>query len=135
MKCWIRIHSSGFGPHWFSMLDPSFLGNADPDPDPGFLKKIYIFSQSFVILGLHTGEAFSPQKRTSSTSKREITSPFPILVSQCRDFCPPRSGSSRPEYMRIQTQNTSIKQYCGSGSGAFLTPGSGMGKKSGSGLG
>jgi hypothetical protein len=38
-----------------------------------------------------TGEAFSPQKRTSSISKHEIFSLFSIFVGL---FCPPGSGST-----------------------------------------
>jgi hypothetical protein len=37
-----------------------------------------------------TGEAFSPQKRTSSTSKHENSVLFSIFAGQ---FCPPGSGS------------------------------------------
>ncbi len=48
-----------------------------------------------------TGEAFSPQKRTSSTSKYKI--PFPLSNFVCQ-FCSPGSGSS-------WWQN-----HCGSGS-------------------
>jgi hypothetical protein len=40
-----------------------------------------------------TGEAFSPQNRTSSTSKHEISSLFSNFVG---NFSPPGSGSSRP---------------------------------------
>jgi hypothetical protein len=36
---------------------------------------------------------------------------------------------------KVNIKSLLIKQCCGSGSGAFLTPGSGMGKKSGSGSG
>ncbi len=38
-----------------------------------------------------TGEAFSPQKRTSSTSKDENSVLFSIFWGQ---FCPPGSGSA-----------------------------------------
>ncbi len=41
-----------------------------------------------------TGEAFSPQKRTSSTLKLKISSPFPIFVG---NFCISGSGSIRPK--------------------------------------
>jgi len=35
------------------------------------------------------GEAFSPPKRSSSSSKHEISSIFPFFVGH---FCPPGSG-------------------------------------------
>ncbi len=58
-----------------------------------------------------TGEAFSPQKRTSSTSKREICYFFPIFIGH---FCPPGFGSGLririqplwPHWIRIRIQNT-----------------------------
>jgi hypothetical protein len=43
-------------------------------------------------------EAFSPQKKTSSTSKQEISSFLSIFVGH---FCPLRSGSSRQKSTRI----------------------------------
>jgi hypothetical protein len=80
-----------------------------PDPDPGFddlkLKKIYSWKFNFYFLDKKwpftypkasikdaqaTGEAFSPQKRTSSTSKHENSVLFSTFVG---NFCPPGSGS------------------------------------------
>jgi hypothetical protein len=52
------------------------------------------------------GKAFSPQKRTSSTSKIEISSLF--LLFFVGHFSSPGSGSgsSRPNPMRIRIQST-----------------------------
>jgi hypothetical protein len=87
-----------------------FFLMADPDPDPGFddqkLKKIYSWKFNFYFLDQKlqftypyasikdaqaTGEAFSLQKRTSSTSKHENSLLFSIFVGH---FCPPGSGSA-----------------------------------------
>jgi hypothetical protein len=80
-----------------------------PDPDPGFddlkLKKItaekninflgdqklqFTYPLASIKDVQATGEAFSPQKRTSSTSKHENSVLFSIFVGH---FCPPGSGS------------------------------------------
>ncbi len=91
----------------------------DTDPDPAFLcwilirirvlitkikkkcryswKKPFLYlkkTTNYLSLGLHKGvkateEAYSPQKRTSSTSKHDISLFFSIFVGQ---FCPPGSG-------------------------------------------
>jgi hypothetical protein len=55
-----------------------------------------------------TVEAFTPKKRTSSTSKHEISELFLFLWV----FCPPGSGSgpSRPKSMRIRIRNTGYKR-------------------------
>ncbi len=93
--------------------------DADPDSDLGFwwkkigkklqLKKIINFllkNSIYLCLGLRKGlqgtiEALSPQKRTSSTSKLEIS----FFVAH---LSPPGSGSgsSRPKSMRIRIRNT-----------------------------
>jgi hypothetical protein len=55
-----------------------------------------------------TGEASSPQKKTSSTSKHENSLFFSIFVGH---FCPPGSGSSNSNYcgsMRIRIHNPGI---------------------------
>jgi hypothetical protein len=52
-----------------------------------------------------TGEAFSPQKRTSSTSKHENSVLFSIFVSH---FCPPGSGSESAILMRIRIQQLKL---------------------------
>jgi hypothetical protein len=90
------------------------IADADPDPVPdlGFddqkYKKMYSWKFFYIFFGsklaiylslcLHTGrvaqatgEAFSHQKRTSSTSKHENYILFSIFVYH---FCPPGSGSS-----------------------------------------
>ncbi len=46
-----------------------------------------------------TGEAFSPQKRTSSTTKHENSVLFSIFVGH---FCPPGTGSAIGMRIRIQ---------------------------------
>jgi hypothetical protein len=71
-----------------------------PDPDPGFddlkLKKNiqlvlpFTYPLASIKDAQATGEAFSPQKRTSSTSKYENSVFFSIFVGH---FCPSRSGS------------------------------------------
>jgi hypothetical protein len=85
--------------------DPAFQVNPDSDSDPiqGFddqkLKKektteiFYIFfDQKLQFTQVQaTGEAFSLQKRTSSTLIKEIYSLFSMFVFH---FCPPGSGSS-----------------------------------------
>ncbi len=98
--------------HWGWIRIQHFKLNTDPDPDSirikGFddqkLEKIYSRKKIFFLiskiaiylsLGLHKGRpsyrrSLHPQKRTSSTSKHEISSLFPTFVGH---FCPPRSGS------------------------------------------
>ncbi len=52
---------------------------------------IYLFLGHFKFKDAQaTGEAFSPQKRTSSNSKHEISLLFSFVVGH---FCPPESGS------------------------------------------
>jgi hypothetical protein len=75
---WIRIHSD-------TNLDPAFQVNPDPIRNQGFddqklkkkiqLKFFFIFLKSKLQFKgvLATGENFSHQKRTSSTSKNEIS--------------------------------------------------------------
>ncbi len=61
-----------------------------------------------------TGEAFSPQKRTSSTKKNEIYWLFPMFVCH---FCPPGSGSR----LRIRIQRPHwILILSGSGSTTLI---------------
>jgi hypothetical protein len=48
------------------------------------------YPEAFIKDAKATGEAFSPQKRTSSTVKREFLYLFSIFVGH---FCPPGSGS------------------------------------------
>ncbi len=63
-----------------------------------------------------TGETFSPQKRTSSTSKHEIYEIFSIFVGQ---FCPPGFGSGLrirfrgPHWIWIQSGSgsTTLHKY------------------------
>ncbi len=70
-----------------------------------FWSKIAIFLSH----GLHKGRpsyrrSLQPsKKRTSSTSKHEISSLSPIFVG---NFCPPGSGLSRPKSLRIRVRNT-----------------------------
>jgi hypothetical protein len=72
--------------------DPAFQVNPDPemDPDPGFgdqkMKKKILLKTSFFTYPYAsikdvqaTGEAFSPQKRTSSNSKNKISNFFLCL--------------------------------------------------------
>jgi hypothetical protein len=81
-------------PHWFNAdPDPSFFLNVDPDPvpNPGFWwpkigKKLQMKKIFFVnIVAQAAGEAFSPQKRTSSTSKHENSLLFFFI---CGSFLP-----------------------------------------------
>ncbi len=94
---------------------------SNPDPDPVFFddqifKKSYNWTKLFWDQKLQSTypkasikhvqaieEAFSPQKRTSSTSKRKFLN-FSIFVG---NFCPPGSGSSfrihRPNWVWIQS--------------------------------
>jgi hypothetical protein len=76
------------------------------DLDPRFLWPIFVvvyYRMQFIwplasMKDNHaTGEAFSPQMRTSSTSKHEIYSLCSIFVGH---FCPLGSGSSLPKSMR-----------------------------------
>ena len=53
-----------------------------------------------------TGEAFSPQKRTSSTSKDENSVLFSIFLGH---FCPPGSGSGSTICMRIRIRIHKLK--------------------------
>ncbi len=114
----VRLIDRVSDPHWF---------NADPDtdPDPGFddlkLEKItdekffffFFWSKTtiYLSLGLHKGrpsyrrEAFSPQKRTSSTSKHENSVLFSIFVG---NFCPPGSGSAIWMRIRIRIQQLKL---------------------------
>jgi hypothetical protein len=52
-----------------------------------------------------TGEAFSPQKRTSSTSKDENSVLFKFLGGH---FCLPGSGSGSAIFMRIRIQQLKL---------------------------
>ncbi len=61
-------------------------------------KKQFCYSQDSQKNAQATGEAFSPQKRTSSTSKEEISSHCSISPN---NFCPPGSGSGRKKLLRI----------------------------------
>jgi hypothetical protein len=82
------------------------------NPDPGFddqklekiqLKILYIFfdqKRQFTYV-LATGEAFSPQKRTSSTSKNQILLTFFYVWGH---FCPPGSGSGSRLQIRIRVR-------------------------------
>ncbi len=119
--------------HWVRIWIQHFRLKIDPDPDTiqiqGFddqklkkknysWKKSDIFSIKIAIylsvsLGLHkrvkaTGEAFSPQKRTSSNSKHEISWCFP------GNFCPPGSGSRFrirvhwPDWIRIPSGSKTL---------------------------
>jgi hypothetical protein len=65
-----------------------------------FLSKISITYPWAVIKDVQAkGEAFSPQKRTSSKSNKEIYYLFSIFVSH---FCPPGSGTPlNPDPVRI----------------------------------
>jgi hypothetical protein len=71
-----------------------------PDPDPGFddlnLKKITAEKKD----AQATGEAFSPQKRTSSTSKHENSVIFSIFVGHFLNFFP--SWIQQLKLMRIR---------------------------------
>ncbi len=62
---------------------------------------------------------FSPQKRTSSTSKHENSVLFSIFVGH---FSPPGSGSGSAIWMRIRIQQLKLMRIhvdpCGSGSGS-----------------
>ncbi len=58
----------------------------------GAIRNLVFIASVYVI-----GEAFSHQKRTSSTSKHEISSLFHFVGH----FFPPGSGSSRSKIMRI----------------------------------
>ncbi len=88
--------------------DPAFFLIADPDPgfDDLKLKKNYSWKFNFYFLDQRlpftysyasmkhaqaTEEAFSPQKRKSSTSKHKNSVLFSIFVGH---FCPPGSGSA-----------------------------------------
>ncbi len=106
---------------FFSVVDP-YLLNPDPafqvNPDPDLIRilndkkcfkkykwKYFLFlflikncnPQASIKDVQNTGEAFSPQKRTSRTSKYEIYSLLSIFVGY---FCPPGSGSG----LRIRTR-------------------------------
>jgi hypothetical protein len=52
-----------------------------------------------------TGETYSPQKRTSSTSKDENSVLFSIFLGH---FCPPGSGSGSAICMRIRIQQLKL---------------------------
>ena len=103
-----------------SVSDPDSL---IPDPDPVFLAEYWSGSEVlmtknlkkftvkkiaiYLSIGLHkrvqaTGEAFSPQKRTSNTSKREISEFFSIFVGH---FCPAGSWFN-PDPIQIRSRNT-----------------------------
>ncbi len=82
-----------------------------------WIHRVFFISRSTVQQSkLQEKLAFSPQKRTSSTLKHEISSLFSIFVghfspSQIRicnlhSYC--RSGSSRPKSMRIRIHNTAL---------------------------
>ncbi len=92
LDSWIHVSSCVADPE---SLNPEYLNNnpkpeSDPDLDPGFWwpkikntagKKIFIFliKNCYLLIPRApertqaTGEAFNPQKRTSSTSKYEIS--------------------------------------------------------------
>ncbi len=113
--------------------DPAFQVNPDTDPDPGFwwpktAEKKYSwnfffffdpklqFTCSYATIKYlqATGEAFSSQKRTYSTSKNEIYYLFPMFLGH---FCPSGSGSGLQIRIRIQkTHWILIQSGCGSGS-------------------
>ncbi len=104
-------------------LNPVAAFWPNTNPDPGFLwpkiekiyswKKIDIFLTKlkiaiYLLLGLQkakrtfkhvqaTGEAFSPQKRKSSTSKYEISQLFSFFMGH---FCPPGSGSGSTDLIK-----------------------------------
>jgi hypothetical protein len=69
------------------------------EKDPYFFEKLLKFTYTSASIKevQATGEAFSLQRRTSSTSKHEISPLFSIIMGY---FCPPESisasGSSRP---------------------------------------
>ena len=109
-------------PHWFNAdpdtdPDPAFFLIADLDPDPGFddlkLKKItaekninFFWIKNYNLpFSRPPGGAFSPQKRTSSTSKHENSVLFSIFVGH---FCPPGSGSGSAIWMRIRIQQLKL---------------------------
>jgi hypothetical protein len=74
-------------------------------------KNLNFFAQIAICLsiGLHkeevAGAAFSPQKKTSSTFKHEISYLFPIFLGH---FCPPGSGSG-PTYLIESGSNSDTK--------------------------
>ncbi len=97
---------------WTSVVDPdpAFQGNPDPDTDSGFwwpkirkivldfffISKIAIYLSPGLLKNVQsTGQAFSPQKRTYSTSKNEIYLLFSLFVGYCGSFCPPGSETIR----------------------------------------
>jgi hypothetical protein len=66
----------------------------------------YTYPKASIEVAQATGEAYSPQKRKSSTSKHEISLLFSVFVSQ---FRPPESGSR---------SGFSNSNQCGLGSGS-----------------
>jgi hypothetical protein len=90
--------------------DPAFQVHPDTNPDPGLddqkLKKkikpnifLSFYDQKLQFTYVQaTREAFSPQKRTFSTSKNEIYKLFSMFVG---NFCPPGSRQMRREEGKI----------------------------------
>ncbi len=70
-------------PHWFNAdTDAAFFLISIPNPDPGFYDKKLDkrFSKGFIKARQASGDAFGPPKRTSSTSKHDISLLFSIFV-------------------------------------------------------
>ncbi len=115
-ELWIRIHWNQIRIQHFKwiriliqiQLDPGFWW-------PKTEEKKYIFDQKLQFTSVQAiGEAFSPQKRTSSSSKNKNLLPFFYVCGSF--FCPPGPGSwSRiriririqgPHWIRIQVHST-----------------------------
>ncbi len=66
----------------------------------------WIYSSASLNNAQATGEAFSPQKSTSSTSKHELSSFFSIF--ECH-FCPPVSGSGSRGSIESGSGSTTLR--------------------------
>jgi hypothetical protein len=89
------------------------------NPDPGFddqklkkkIERKNFFDQKlqFTYYVQDTGEAFSPQRRTYSTSNNEIYQLFSMLVGH---FCPSGSGSREPIESGSGSTAKQIASFC-----------------------
>jgi hypothetical protein len=132
-----RLHFALLAELWIWTQHFKWSGNGSgngsgsgSNPDPGFWwpkTEEYITAEIFFLPFFYqklqftyvqvTGEAFSPQKRTSSASKMKFIN-FSMVVER---FCPPGSGSGMK--IRIQIQGSHwirIQSGYGSGSTALL---------------